>query len=281
MLHLSASKFNDAPSAGGIAGFLSSDVTTQSVFSATQSPATPKSDSSCKQPGTIRSFFQKAAENRKLLWKDQDIKTLTSSSQIPGSPDCQSAPDSSLVSANAPNSPCESESAAPSSGFPPFFQKPIEKSVQAPKPNGPDMEVSTDAVAVAALNSKLENVPSPDEGLRTDVDIDADVSAFAPSVSSEDLLSCERCGQQVSVWEMPEHNDYHFALDLQNSLASPAHSAAPAVSSPPTPQRGGAPGAAQSCQRKTKSRAQPGPQPKRQRSQGGRLGTLDSFFKKS
>lgn len=280
MLHLSASKFNDAPSAGGIVGFLSSDVTTQSVFStrpsATQSHATPKSNSSYKQPGTIQSFFQMAADNRKLLRKDQDIKTLTSFYQRPGSTDFQSEPDSCLVSANAPN-PAGTESAALSSGFSSFFQETIEKSAQAPKPNGPDMEVCKDAVAVATLNSK--HVPSPDEELRTNMDIDADVSAFAPSVSSEDLVNCERCGQQVSVWEMPEHNDYHFALDLQNSLTSPVHSAALAVSSP-TPHRG-ATGAAQSCQRKTKSKAQPGPQPKRQRSQGGGLGTLDSFFKKS
>lgn len=282
MLHLSASKFNDAPSAGGIAGFLSSDVTTQNVFStrpsATQSHATSKNDSSGKQPGTIQSFFQKAADNRKLLQKDQDIKTL--SNQRPGSTDFQSEPDSCLVSANAPNIPPGTESASLSSGFSSFFQKTIEKSTQAPKPNGPDLEVCKDAVAVATLNSKLVNVPPPDEELGTNVDIDADVSAFAPSVSSEDLVSCERCGQQVSVWEMPEHNDYHFALDLQNSLTSPVHSAALAVSSPPTPHRG-ATGAAQSCQRKTKSKAQPGPQPKRQRSQGGGLGTLDSFFKKS
>eukprot|EP00066_Takifugu_rubripes_P012300 XP_011601566.1 PREDICTED: DNA polymerase eta isoform X1 [Takifugu rubripes] len=284
MLHLSASKFSDAPSAGGIAGFLSSDVTTQNVSSARpsamQSHTTSKRDSSGKQPGTIQSFFQKASDNRKLLQKDQDIKTLTSSNQRPGSTDFQSEPDSSLVSANAPNIPPGTESASLSSGFSSFFQKTIEKSAQAPKPHGPDMEVCKDAVAVATLNSKLENVPSPDEELGTNADIDADVSAFAPSVSSEDLVSCERCGQEVSVWEMPEHNDYHFALDLQNSLTSPVHSAALAVSSPPTPHRG-ATGAAQSCQRKTKSKAQPGPQPKRQRSQGGGLGTLDSFFKKS
>lgn len=280
MLHLSASKFSDAPSAGGIAGFLSSDVTTQNVFSATQSHTISKSDSSGKQPGTIQSFFQKAADNRKQLQKeDREIKTPTSSYQRPRSTDFQSEPDSCLVSANAPNIPPGTESAAHSSGFSSFFQKTIEKSTQAPKPNGPDMEVCKYAVEVATLNSKLENVSSPDEELRTNVDIDSDVSAFAPSVSSEDLVSCERCGQQVSVWEMPEHNDYHFALDLQNSLTSPVHSAALAVSSPSPHRR--ATGAAQSCQRKTKSKAQPGPQPKRQRSQGGGLGTLDSFFKKS
>jgi hypothetical protein len=39
----------------------------------------------------------------------------------------------------------------------------------------------------------------------------------AGSSSTEDYLPCEKCGHQVSVWDMPEHQDYHFALDLQNS----------------------------------------------------------------
>lgn len=269
MLHLSASKFYDAPSAGGIAGFLSSDVTTtQSIFSprpsAMQSPAGLKNDSSCKQPGNIQSFFQKAADKRKLVRTDQgdnDIKTLTSSYQRPCSNDAQSGADSCLVSTNASNISSESESAAFSSGD----HTTIE---QAPKPNDPDTEVCKDAVAVATLNLRLENVPSPDEELKTNPDMNSDIGAVAPNVSSEDLISCERCGQQVLVWEMPEHNDYHFALDLQNSLTPQV------VSSPSV-------GTAQSCRGKTKSRAHPGPQSKRQRSQGGGLGTLDSFFKKS
>lgn len=280
MLHLSASKFYDAPSAGGIAGFLSSDVTTtQSIFSprpsAMQSPAGPKNNSPCKQPGNIQSFFQKAADKRKLVRTDQgdnDIKTLTSSYQRPRSNDAQSGADSCLVSTNASNILSESESTALSSGGSSYFHTTIE---QAPKPNDADMEVCKDAVAVATFNSKLENVPSPDEVLKTNPDMDSGVGAVAPNVSSEDLISCERCGQQVLVWEMPEHNDYHFALDLQNSLTPQA------VSSPPTPHREGAVGTAQSCRGKTKSRAHPGPQSKRQRSQGGGLGTLDSFFKKT
>lgn len=279
LLHLSASKFNDAPSAGGIAGFLSSDVTsTQSVPSprpsSTRSATEPKSDP-CKQPGTIQSFFQKAAEKRKLVGKvhgDEDIDTLTASRRRPCSTDTQlEADDGCPVSTNPPNGSSESEPAAVCSGPPSFFQKKtIEKSFQALKPNSPDiMAVCKDSIASAG------------EDLGTKLDIDSDISLHpvTPTVSGEDLMSCERCGQQVSVWEMPEHNDYHFALDLQTALSSPASSVVHAAPSSPTPHREGA--AAQSCRGKTKSRGQPGPQSKRQRSQGGGLGTLDSFFKRS
>ena len=31
-----------------------------------------------------------------------------------------------------------------------------------------------------------------------------------------DLQKCEKCGQRLPDWEMPEHLDYHFALELQN-----------------------------------------------------------------
>lgn len=284
MLHLSASKFSDAPSAGGIAGFLSSDNTsTQSVFStrpsATQSPAQPKSNASCKQPGTIQSFFQKAAGKREQVKKDHDheIKSPTSSYQRPCGNDTQSEADKSCsLSTSTPNVPSESESTALSSGVSSFFQKKTTESLQALRTNSPDMEVREEAATVANLNSNFENVPSPVEELRSNPETDAGVSPHPPSVSSADLMGCERCGQQVSVWEMPEHNDYHFALDLQNSLSSPASSAAG-----PEACRDGAAGAAQACRGKSKSRGQPGPQPKRQRSQGGGLGTLDSFFKKS
>lgn len=287
MLHLSATKFSDAPSAGGIAGFLSSDnASTQSVFSirpsATQSPTVPKNDSSCKQPGTIQSFFQKAAEKRKLVKKDDDDEgntTLTCSYQRPGAVDTQlEANNSWSLSTNTPNIPSGSQSAALCSDISSFFQKKTtERSLQALRPNSPDMEVPKEAATVATI----ENVPSPGEELRTNPETDLGIGPHPPSVSSEDLIGCDRCGQQVSVWEMPEHNDYHFALDLQDSLSSPASSVARTAACSPTARSEGAAGAAQSCRGKSKSRGQPGPLSKRQRSQGGGLGTLDSFLKKS
>ncbi len=31
-----------------------------------------------------------------------------------------------------------------------------------------------------------------------------------------DYIKCEKCEQNILVWEMPEHTDFHFAMDLQN-----------------------------------------------------------------
>lgn len=40
------------------------------------------------------------------------------------------------------------------------------------------------------------------------------VAQFTPN----DFAICEKCGKRVLQWEMPEHNDFHFAQDLQRDL---------------------------------------------------------------
>ena len=37
----------------------------------------------------------------------------------------------------------------------------------------------------------------------------------SPRYSPEDLMQCPKCGQTLPVWEMPEHSDFHFALEIQ------------------------------------------------------------------
>ena len=101
---------------------------------------------------------------------------------------------------------------------------------------------------------------------------------LSSSLVSEDLLTCERCGQDVLAWEMPEHYDYHFARDLQDSFSS---TSSPSVSSPvaatslPPPRVGT--GTPKSSRGKTRARGQSGPQAKKPRSSS----TLDAFFKRS
>ncbi|XP_026080567.1 DNA polymerase eta [Carassius auratus] len=88
-------------------------------------------------------------------------------------------------------------------------------------------------------------------------------AAAAVESLAEDLHVCERCGQKVLVWEMPEHMDYHLALDLQRSFSSASSD-----------------GPVQSSRGKSQAKTRSGPQAKRARVQGNR-GTLDSFFRKT
>uniref|UniRef100_A0AAQ4REZ7 DNA polymerase eta n=1 Tax=Gasterosteus aculeatus aculeatus TaxID=481459 RepID=A0AAQ4REZ7_GASAC len=299
LLHLSASKFSDAPSAGGIAGFLSGDVTSsQSLFSPTQPFARPlseqKNESACKQPGTIRSFFQKAAEKqRHKVTEDvdeQDDDDNIGSTGIPPASSSQktSLPDGRLA-ANT-NSPVSSLSlishsksgpAGTQSGISSFFHKKgVERSSQAStfKELGPEEEDIEDAAASGLRGKRSSSQRSLCEEVKDEAGIDAETNRrLAAAAAREDVLSCEHCGKEVSAWEMPEHNDYHFALDLQNSLSSSTASAP--VSSPSTGSL--TPVRAQSSRGKTKTGSQSGPQPKRHRSQGGSSGPLDSFFKRN
>lgn len=38
------------------------------------------------------------------------------------------------------------------------------------------------------------------------------------NLASDDFMECERCSKRIVVWEMPEHMDFHFALDLQKDM---------------------------------------------------------------
>ncbi|KAK5854108.1 hypothetical protein PBY51_015206 [Eleginops maclovinus] len=276
LLHISASKFSDSPTAGGIAGFLSSDVSSsQSLFPTsqlpTQTPSELKTDSTDKQSSTIHSLFKKAAEKQRLkLQADTNVP-------VPS------------VFAHPKN-----DSANPNSGISSFFHKKSLERVSAltfNKPEtghepGPDTKNASEDTVAAVLDLEAKHtssLQSPCEELKNETEFDPEANPHF-SVAKEDLINCERCGQEVSVWEMPEHNDYHFALDLQKSLSPSTYSAPSSSSSStvsPSSNASLTPHRAQSTRGKTKTRGQSGPQPKRNRSQGGRAGTLDSFFKKS
>lgn len=48
-------------------------------------------------------------------------------------------------------------------------------------------------------------------------DASESISSFTQPPVQEDLISCEKCGKTLAVWDIPEHSDYHFALDLQRA----------------------------------------------------------------
>ena len=56
----------------------------------------------------------------------------------------------------------------------------------------------------------------------TQAEVDKVVDGARGSYSNEtdlgddELVKCEKCRMKFSPWEMPEHLDYHFAVDLQN-----------------------------------------------------------------
>ncbi|KAJ0067116.1 hypothetical protein NL108_012800 [Boleophthalmus pectinirostris] len=296
LLHLSASKFNDAPSAGGIAGFLSSDLSaTQDLFASTQ-PTTQassevKNGTAPKRPGSIQSLFQKATEKQK--------HKLSVQAQEGGEKGSTSVSEDTFTGEGRKS--CNSSPANPKSSISSFFQKKqMERSVQ-PMPCIADKTETTLSVdPVSEINSAVLILKPTDDivnnnslvnscdDFKSQLDDDengdltanssskSDIQSSVPAVvDKEDLCQCEKCGKEVLVWEMPEHMDFHFAMELQSSFSTSVRS--PSASSGSVPQTSLRLGSGAG---KTKVKGQMGPQAKRPRS-GGSTGTLDSFFKKS
>lgn len=272
LLHLSAGKFNDAPSAAGsIAGFLSSDVPSTQRPAATQPALEAKSESSSKQAGSIQSFFKKAAEKQKLVKAEEgDGAPLAESlpSQKTSGVEFQSPTNdnSGSVSSNSKN---QSSSSLGISSF--FHKKTLERSSnESASPLKTTTTVHTPVTAEDSEDAAVGLELAGDHTRSEDPEeSDPEANHQPPTIASEDLLRCERCGKEVPVWDMPEHTDYHFALDLQKSLSSPTPSSSPTAS------------IAQSHRGKTKSKGQSGPQSKKPRTHSGGAGTLDSFFKRN
>uniref|UniRef100_A0A8C5I5X9 DNA polymerase eta n=1 Tax=Gouania willdenowi TaxID=441366 RepID=A0A8C5I5X9_GOUWI len=281
LLHISASKFSDAPSSGGITGFLSTETSlSQSRFSTSQlsnkSSLDAKSVSPCKQQhGTIQSFFQKATE-RPTIQKDGEEEVSVGGKASP-------APKSASESHSGAERRSSDVSESPRRHIKSFFQKRSTERSSSMKNSLNIVEKNNSEDCVPVVSPSRTQCENPDNEQATDVELNPN----PPSGASEDLLTCDRCSQEVLAWEMPEHNDYHFAMDLQKSFSSSSSSSAATTScnisssSSPPPLRGGVTGSAQSSRVKTKIRGQSGPAAKKLRSQGGSASTLDSFFKKN
>ncbi|XP_030234254.1 DNA polymerase eta [Gadus morhua] len=327
LLHISASKFSDTPLAGGgIAGFLSSDVTSsQALFPASVSQGglvssglrsrSSSSGGTPSKPTMIQSLFQRAAEKQRQRTegeeeeeeegKDEDgdqecsavlLPPPASRSVAPSSDQSETealAPSSSTTLSSSHTSPAKGSDGGISS----FFQrKSIERRLQTAGTSSKGQRVTTGPIEIvgavaSALQPEQNSQPParPPKGQESSVVPGSDdgppPSPGDPGAGpdDEDLVACEHCGHRVLAWDMPEHSDYHFALDLQKSFASPSSTTTTTVSpslsaASPPPAATGASATNQATRGKSKSRGQSGPQSKRPRPQGG---PLDSFFKKN
>ncbi|XP_056126126.1 DNA polymerase eta [Rhinichthys klamathensis goyatoka] len=302
-LHLSASKFSDVPSSssGGITSFLSSDASLtqspktqpaprspgaiQSLFEkaaernkrqaeedASHTPVenTPSQCRSQKASG-IASFFQRKSleknlgiskGNGQMRTKDEDLQVCVEPSSSKDLQVCvEPSSSKDLQVCVEPSSSKDLQVCVE-----PSSSKDLQVCVEPS--SSKDLQMCVEPSSSNYLQVCVE--PSSFEDLQVceEPSSSLDLQVCVEPSSSEDLQVCERCGQKVLVWEMPEHTDYHFALDLQKSFSSSASSDGPVPARAPLLSHG-----------KSRTRIQSGPQAKRARVLGN-SGTLDSFFKK-
>ncbi|XP_018595685.2 DNA polymerase eta isoform X1 [Scleropages formosus] len=271
LLHLSANKFSEAlgSSVGCIANFLSSeargDATRKGPGCEARGVASPK------RAPSIQSLFQRAAEkqeSREPQAQTSPWKAALALTPRKKHPECTGSP---------VRGPAERRD-----GIASFFQrrslKFAEEEQGCEEEASPASTMPSGGVHGPAGRSGGTGEPRQDTGvwLREEELRASEARPRLPD-PAVDTVRCERCGERIPVWDMPEHTDYHFALDLQSSFSSsvspstgPTAAAPPLASSPATPT---------SPRGKMKLKSPSGPQAKRVKSQGTNS-TLDAFFKR-
>ncbi|XP_059501080.1 DNA polymerase eta isoform X2 [Stegostoma tigrinum] len=132
---------------------------------------------------------QRNFPSKPSFFKSRVFKT---SPDAPGSPlPLSDAPGSPLPLSDAPGSPLPL-SDAPGSPLP--LSDALGIPLTLPEPLGPPVEI---ALSPLSVGWPCERPPSPGS-----------------------LLRCPKCGEYKLPWEMSEHEDFHFALELQKSLSA-------------------------------------------------------------
>uniref|UniRef100_A0A8D2AUR7 DNA polymerase eta n=1 Tax=Sciurus vulgaris TaxID=55149 RepID=A0A8D2AUR7_SCIVU len=279
MLFLCATKFSASTpsSCTDITVFLSGNSSSLPKVPITNSEAKtqgsgPAMTATKKATTSLESFFQKAAEKQKV--KEASLSSFSATTQAPKS---NSTSKLSFFSQMRQTTGMES-----------FFKQKqnINSSVSSP-PQNPQSNFKgssnrfqaeySDAAPVCKGALKLDS----SKAIPTEMDLAqnspnsltfsasksvemAPKAATTPSLlAAEDQVPCEKCGSLILVWEMPEHMDYHFAVELQKSFLQP-HSTNPQVVSAMT-------------QGKRNPKSPSSSSNKRPRPEG--MQTLESFFK--
>uniref|UniRef100_A0A8D2HZV1 DNA polymerase eta n=1 Tax=Urocitellus parryii TaxID=9999 RepID=A0A8D2HZV1_UROPR len=285
MLFLCATKFSASTSSSctDITMFLSGNSSSLPKMPVTSSEAKtqgsgPAMTATKKATTSLESFFQKAAEKQKV--KEASFSSFSATTQAPMS--------------NSPSKPSFFQTCH-TTGTESFFKQKsllleqkqhINSSVSSPPQNlqsnfkGLTNHFPAEYSDVVPVCKGALKLDSPKE-VSTEIDLAQNSSniltflasksvEMAPKVATtpsllaaEDQVPCEKCGSLILVWEMPEHMDYHFAVELQKSFLQP-HSSKPQVVSAMT-------------QGKRNSKSPLSSSNKRPRPEG--MQTLESFFK--
>ncbi|XP_053568796.1 DNA polymerase eta [Bombina bombina] len=266
MLQLSASKFAPtATSNSGIASFLSKEATSSQKQPASpektscpvlpSSPKTPQNQrkgAENKTPSSIQLLFQRAVKKRET----REEGSYLNHSVV--SPDYSRRPDA--ASEDTPRSKSFFKVSSP------FLADACTDTdcKQSPDP-AEEVSHSSDTEQMTDISASCSSYTDSAAGSSVHPASDQD----CPSGLNEDMMSCEKCGLRMMVWDLPEHMDYHFAQDLQDSFTSKS----PAMAFTPL-----SPALTPTARPKNKPKNQSGPSAKRPRSENGR--TLDTFFTK-
>ena len=65
-----------------------------------------------------------------------------------------------------------------------------------------------------------ENISNNRRAIDLVDDNNFNITSSKCSRNLEDLMNCEKCGKRILVWDLPDHLDFHYAKDVQDSLTN-------------------------------------------------------------
>ncbi|KAH0622588.1 hypothetical protein JD844_025009 [Phrynosoma platyrhinos] len=279
LLQLSATKFvKDTTSSVGITAFLTNDSPfTQPTITSAASPNAKSSGSPKKEAkktmNAIQMLFQRAAEKKQAqAAAGSSLPDITNEGAVQSTEESAVCADEGFIFVSNQ-----------------ILQEPVEQYVSNSKQNCVPEQLCLEQSLSISEAGPLE-IPLINHDYR--VPLETTISEASPEFfdplkeekvqsapglswtgadsgalsSTNDWILCEKCNQQVVVWEFTEHSDYHFAVELQNSFSG---------SSPFKPH---APFGSPPAKVKSKPRAHAASGAKRPKQDAVR--TLDSFFKR-
>ncbi|XP_069092349.1 DNA polymerase eta isoform X1 [Pleurodeles waltl] len=273
-----------------------SSTSTSAALLPTPTESQRKKIPSPKAPSAIQAMFERAKEKRKSF--DNKITSLSGTEtalhstntlnlSTPGSALDPNSSENGAASVELPSErgsfrsrPAESLQ-RPSLGnthetnFSSQNDLSILESTSFTSDNETGDEYSLDCIETEGVEynstSKPKIVASPDVDVTPEDPSECALSfQVLPPFDAEDLVQCEKCAEKVVAWELPEHMDFHFALDLQNSFSVSSSSS---ITAPPSP--------ALSSPLRGKSKGKSTPSSSAKRPKRDSSMTLDAFFKKT
>uniref|UniRef100_G1KJL3 DNA polymerase eta n=1 Tax=Anolis carolinensis TaxID=28377 RepID=G1KJL3_ANOCA len=218
LLQLSATKFvEEMTSSGDITAFLSNDSQySQPTSISADSPnarslGSPKKETN-KTTNTIQMLFQKAAERKQAqVAAGSSLPGVTNERAVQSAEESADFPDEGFICASnqTPQKPVEQNISNNKQNFVPE-QLSLEQSLPISEAGPLICPGYTVPLEIATSEASSELEPLKEKTVGND--------SSTPS-SSDDWILCEKCKQQVAVWEFTEHLDYHFAVELQNSFS--------------------------------------------------------------
>ncbi|XP_064622676.1 DNA polymerase eta-like [Lineus longissimus] len=147
----------------------------------------------------------------------------------------------------------------------------VHRKYETPRSKSKSGKNKIQSVPLVVIDDESSNAVLGDEASKN-VTIATDEAANSVTIATDEAANtvaivtdeskCPKCGQMIPAWDLPEHEDYHFALDLQNQTQGPPQQRL-MNSSGPIKRKGST--AAQSHSKKAKK--------------GKGIGALDKFFK--